>query len=283
VKKTAQQRGLPIYQPERLNAEAIARVSNLEIDVVVVVAYGLILPPELLRVPPRGCVNLHASLLPRYRGAAPVAHAILREEAVTGVTTLLMDEGIDTGPILLQRQSLIGPQETAGEVEERLALIGAELLGETLSRMERGDLTPRPQVFDRDTYAPKVSPAEGRIQWADEAKVIDRRVRAFNPRPGAFTHHRGHLMKIWRVVEELHGTESDTIPGTILEDRKVLRVACGGGTALQVLELQMEGRRRMGGEEAMRGRSFSPGELLGQEREGARDSSGHRLRDSPES
>lgn len=283
VKKVAMERGLPLYQPQSLAEEAIARVSGLDFDVVVVVAYGLILPRAFLALPPRGCVNLHASLLPRYRGAAPVAHAILRGEKVTGVTTLLMDEGIDTGPVLLQRESLIGEQETAGEVEARLAILGAELLVETLRRMESGELTPKTQVLDRETYAPKISAAAGRIHWADKATTIDRQIRALNPRPGAFAYHQGRLVKVWRGLVEAGSGGAPEAPGTILQDPKSLCVACGGGTILRILELQMEGRRRVSGEEAVRGRWFLPGGSLDQERDDSRESPGHRLRSAPES
>jgi len=282
VKKIAMERGLPLYQPQSLGEEAIARVSGLDFDVVVVVAYGLILPRAFLALPPRGCVNLHASLLPRYRGAAPVAHAILRGEKVIGVTTLLMDEGIDTGPVLLQRESFIGEQETAGEVEARLGILGAELLVETLRRWEPGELIPKSQVLDRETYAPKISAPEGRIRWADQATSIDRQIRALNPRPGAFAYHQGRLVKVWRGLVDASSGATEA-PGTILQDPKSVCVACGGGTILRILELQMEGRRRVSGEEAVRGRWFLPGDSLDQQRDDSRESPGRRLRSAPES
>jgi methionyl-tRNA formyltransferase len=192
-----------------------------------------------------------------------------------------MDEGIDTGPILLQRESSIGEQETTGEVEARLAVLGAELLVETLRRMELGEITPRTQVLDRENYAPKIPAAEGLIHWQESATPIHNQIRALNPRPGAFAYHQGRLVKIWRGMVGSSSAEHEA-PGTILQDPKSLCVACGGGTILRILELQMEGRRRVSGEEAMRGRWLLPGDSLEQERDDSRESPRRRLRGTPE-
>ncbi len=263
VKEQALSLGLTVIQPEVLDARVQAQVAAQEVDVAVVVAYGLLLPPEFLRIPPRGCVNVHASLLPRYRGASPVSHAILRGESVVGVTTLLMDERIDTGPILLQRETPLGDRETAGEVELRLSILGAELLLETLEGLERGTLLPRPQVVDVESYAPKIRQEAARIRWEADAAAIARQVRALNPRPGAFTTYGGTNVKIW-LADPGRGPAGDaTIPGTLQGDRRALRVTCGLGTCLEVLQIQMEGRRRVSGEEAMRGRWFEPGARFG--------------------
>jgi len=266
VKIEARSRGLQIFQPERLDVPAVDRLAALGVDALVVVAYGLILPPPVLRLPPEGCINLHASLLPRYRGAAPVAHAILRGETRTGVTTLLMDEGIDTGPILLQRECPIGPDETAGDVEQRLSGMGASLLVETLGTLSAGEARPRAQVIDRETYAPKIRPEMARISWEKEAASIVNRVRAMNPRPGAATTVGGGHLKIWRASAGPPRGAGETAapPGAVLSGGAAPRVACGGGGSVILQELQMEGRRRVSGEEALRGRWFGPGDRFGE-------------------
>lgn len=265
VKRAALDRGLPVFQPERLDAAAIGRIASESVDAAVVVAYGLILPAALLRLPPHGCVNLHASMLPRYRGAAPIAHAILRGETTTGVTTLLMDEGIDTGPILLQKESPLGPEETAGEVEKRLSILGAGLLVETIEGVAAGRIEPRPQTIDRRTYAPKIGPETARIAWSSGPALIVNLIRAMNPRPGATTSRGGESFKIWRaaVAAVRRGEEERAASGTVLADGGVPRVACGEGGSVALLELQREGRRRVSGEEAVRGRWLAGGDCLG--------------------
>ncbi len=263
VKEQALSLGLALIQPEALDAQVQDLVAAQEIEAAVVVAYGLILPREFLRIPARGCLNLHASLLPLYRGASPVSYAILRGEAVVGVTTLLMDEGIDTGPILLQRETPLGERETAGEVETRLSKMGAGLLVETLEGLERGTLIPRPQVVDMESYAPKIRQEAARIHWEADATAIARQVRALNPRPGAFTRYRGMNVKIW-LADACQGPTGEAHrTGTLLGDRGALRVVCGSSTCLEVREIQLEGRRRVSGEEAMRGRWFEPGARFG--------------------
>ena len=265
VKREALRRGIPVFQPAMLDAPALERIAALEVETVVVVAYGLILPSSLLGLPPRGCVNLHASLLPRYRGAAPVAHAILRGETRTGVTTLLMDEGIDTGPMLLQRECPIGPEETAGEVEGRLSEMGATLLVETLQALQTGTIQPRPQRIDRETYASKIRPEMARVPWEREAAFICGLVRAMNPRPGASTLAGHQVLKIWCATAGPPRTapEMEAAPGTVLAGRGAPRVACGAGGSVVLREIQLEGRRRATGEEALRGRWFGPGDCLG--------------------
>ncbi len=269
VKREALARGLRVFQPERLDGPAVDRIADAGVDVSVVVAYGLILPSSVLRLPPMGCINLHASLLPRYRGAAPVAHAILRGETRTGVTTLLMNEGIDTGPILLQRECAIGLAETTGDVESRLSEMGADLLVETLRALSRGEIQPRPQDIDRKTYAPKIHPETARIRWSKEAARIDSLVRAMNPRPGAATSLEGRRLKIWRVAvgPPRSGEESAAEPGTVVSGGTLPRVACGGGGSVVLLELQMEGRGRVSGGEAVRGRWLGPGDRFGETEE----------------
>jgi methionyl-tRNA formyltransferase len=261
VKSEALARSLEVFQPEAMNAASVERIASLGVDAVVVVAYGLILRPALLRLPPRGCINVHASLLPRYRGAAPVAHAILRGESRTGVTTLLMDEGIDTGPILLQRDCPIGEEETAGEVEGRLSVMGAALLLETLEGMDKGSILPQAQSIDRETYSPRISADSARIPWSKDAPFLARFVRAMNPRPGATVSRGSRLFKVWRasVGVSRSGEEFELATGTVLPGGR-LRVACGEAGSVDILEMQMEGRRRVTGEEALRGRWLLAGD-----------------------
>jgi len=263
VKERALSLGLSVIQPEALDAQALALVAAQKPEAAVVVAYGLILPHEFLRTPHRGCINLHASLLPKYRGASPIAHAILRGESVVGVSTLIMDEGIDTGPILLQRETAVGARETAGEVEARLAVLGAELMVQTLQGLEQGTLNPRPQVVDRQSYAPKIHQETARIHWQAEAPAIVRQIRALNPRPGAFTTYQEMNVKIW-LADVCQIPMPHAVPeGTLLESRGSLRVACGANTCLEVSEIQLQGRRKVTGKEAMRGRWFVPGARFG--------------------
>ena len=268
VKAFALAKDLEVFQPKSLDRDVLEKLSRLKIQAAVVVSYGLILPSELLNLPPLGCINLHGSLLPRYRGASPVAHAILRGESVTGATTLLMDEGIDTGPILLQESTPIGPEETAGDVESRLADLGAGLILKTLEGLVAGNLLPRRQVIDRETYAPKIGSHAGRILWMLPASSIARQIRAFNPKPGAFTTHQGKVLKIWRGRTAPPAIQP-AAPGTVLAEGGVLRIVCGEGSCLEPQEVQLEGRRRVGGDEALRGRWIASGDRLddGEERE----------------
>ena len=266
VKRKALAHGLTVFQPEKLDAPSVERIATEEAQAAVVVAYGLILPPSLLRLPPLGCINVHASLLPRYRGAAPVAHAILDGESRTGVTTLLMDAGIDTGPILQQSDCAIGPLETEGELEERLSEMGARLLVATLEEAAAGRLRPRAQEVDRATYAPKIKPEMAWIPWARDPVFITNLVRAMNPRPGAFTSMGASRLKVWRAAAGAarSGDEKRASPGTVLSGVRAPRVACGESGSVILQEIQMEGRRRVTGEEALRGHWFSAGDRFGE-------------------
>jgi methionyl-tRNA formyltransferase len=201
-----------------------------------------------------------------------VAHAILRGEKRTGVTTLLMDAGIDTGPLLLQEEDSLGETESAGEVEDRLSHLGAGLLTRTLSEMERGTLRPRPQTVDRATYAPKLGADQARLDWRREAVQLARQIRAFNPRPGASTSYHGLGVKVWRASECSHRHEESPMAGTLLCHQGSLHVVCTAGTCLLIKEIQLEGRNRVTGEEALRGRWFTPGDAFG-------DAIGTRARD----
>lgn len=265
VKRAAMQYGLRVVQPEKINTDEMrALFESIAPDVVVVVAYGKILPPWLLRIPRRGCINVHFSLLPKYRGAAPVNWAIARGETETGVTTMLMDEGLDTGPILLQRRCPIGPEETAPELARRLAQLGAELLIETLERWERGELTPRPQDDAQASYAPRLKRDDGRIDWSLRAIEIHNRIRGFQPWPGAWTTLRGARLILWRAHPLPPHAGGAAPPGTISELAKdALVVTCGEHTRLRVEELQLEGKRRLSARDFLNGTRLEVGLRLG--------------------
>src|SRR5687767_7375981 len=243
VKEFAGAHGLPVYQPAKIkNDEAISLFASHDADVAVVVAYGRILPDQFLQTPRRGCINVHFSLLPLYRGAAPANWAIVSGETETGVTTMFIEPALDTGPILLQRKTPIGDDETAPELMDRLSVIGAELLGETLSQLN--ELTPRPQ-HDRDaTFAPILTKEDGLIDWSRSAIEIERAVRGFQPWPNAYTSFRGKGLTIWRA--SLVSPVSDAVPGEVITaHRDELVVKCGGHTALRLIEVQPEARKRI--------------------------------------
>lgn len=251
VKIAAQELNLPLLQPKSINGpEAVEILRGVNPDVLVVAAFGQLLRPVVLHLPRLGCVNVHASLLPKYRGAAPVHWALIHGERETGVTTFLMDEGMDTGPILLQRRTEIGPEEIAGELEERLAQMGAELAVETVEGLWHGELKPVPQP-PNGPPAPKLHKEDGRIRWEWEAQRIHNFVRGLSPRPGAFTSWEGEHVKIFRtrVVTEEGGIVP---PGTVLPRRDKLLVATGKGI-LEILELQPAGCRVLSGRDFLNG------------------------------
>lgn len=263
VARAALALGLPLLQtPTVRSGEGLERLRGTAPDVLVVVAYGEILSREVLDLAPRGAVNVHFSLLPELRGAAPVQHAILRGLARTGVTTMLMDEGLDTGPVLLQAEERVAEGDDAGSLGERLAAIGGRLLVETLDRLEPGDLEPRPQDEARASYAPRLGPGDRAVDWARPAEEVVRLVRAFAPEPGAVTSFRGRVLKVLRAeAAEVDGMGPG--PGTILgTDERGVLVAAGTG-AVRLLEVAPEARPRMGGAEFARGYRPRPGERLG--------------------
>lgn len=259
VKVAAQRLGLPVRQPESIRTpELLAWLRSLQPEAMVVVGYGKLIPQSIIDVPPLGIVNVHASLLPKYRGAAPIEWAIARGETRTGVTTMRIDAGLDTGDILLQRETEIGPEETAEELRPRLAALGAELLIETLRGLESGTVTPRPQDSTLATYAPMLRKEDGRIQWKWTAREIANRVRAFIPWPGAYSWLRGKLIHIWRArPAELPAPGA---PGMLKSSGGRLWVACGEATTLEILELQEEGRRRMAVADFLRGARLAENE-----------------------
>jgi methionyl-tRNA formyltransferase len=258
VKELCLQHGLTLLQPEKVREEAFQeKMRSLQPELFVVAAYGQILPKSLLKIPKHGAVNVHASLLPKYRGAAPIPWAILKGERLTGVTTMMMDEGMDTGDILLQIEIPIGEEETGETLHDRLALLGAQLLLETVRGMKAGNLHPIPQDHSKATYAPPLKKEDGRIDWSKEAKEIDRQVRAFNPWPGAFTEWNGQLLKIYRG--EVRGKKSTGKAGIVAwVGLDFIEVETSKDFFL-IKEVQLEGKRRMGVREFISGHPITVG------------------------
>jgi methionyl-tRNA formyltransferase len=260
VKELALRQGIPVFQPAKLRDPAVvAQLRELAPELIVVVAFGQILPQSVLDIPRYGCINVHASLLPRYRGAAPINKAIIDGELATGVTTMLMEAGLDTGPMLVKHSTPIGAEETAGELHGRLALHGREALQETLARLCAGTLVAEPQDDTLSTYAPMLKKEDGRIDWSRGAKEIHNLVRGLDPWPGAYTGLQGEVLRIaaTRPLAEAGGE-----PGTVIAaDAQGVRVGCGQGSLL-VQQLQLPGKKRLPAAEFLRGRSLPPGTLL---------------------
>lgn len=262
VKRVALEHGLAIDQPASLREEAVvARLATARADVLVVAAYGLVLPPAVLGVTPRGCINIHASLLPRWRGAAPIQRALLAGDAETGISIMQMDAGLDTGPVLLERRVRIADDDTAGTLEARLAAAGAEAIVTALGAIEQGRLVARPQPEAGVTYAHKISRDEARLDWSRPAVELERAVRAYDPAPGAYTTLAGQPLKIWRACVRVDFPAAE--PGTVVSSADgMLAIACGQGT-LSVSELQRAGGRRQPVAEFLRGHAIAPGTRLG--------------------
>ena len=260
VKELALKHEIPVYQPLKLrDPQAVEELQALRPDLIVVVAYGQILPKAVLEIPTYHCINVHASLLPRYRGAAPINKAIIDGETETGVTTMLMDVGLDTGDMLVKRSLPIGPEETAGRLHDRLAQLGREAMEETLERLCAGTLVPEKQDDDLSCYAPMLKKEDGLIDWQQSALQIHNRVRGLDPWPGAYTHLDEEILKIaaTRVEPELSGE-----PGEILSaDKTGVRVACGEG-GLVIGELQLPGKKRLAAINFLSGHPVFPGTRL---------------------
>jgi len=257
--------GLLIEQPPSVRRpEFLERMRQLAPDLVVVVAFGQIFPPALLQIPVGGCVNLHASLLPRHRGAAPIQAAIAAGDRTTGVTTMMMDEGLDTGPSLLSEEVVIGERETGGELGDRLARLGGELVVRTIEALENGTLDPHPQDGERATYAALLTREDGRVDWSASAMEIERRLRAYTPWPGCFTELRGESVKIL-AAEVTESPASPTgVPGTCLGlDGDSLRVGCGAGSVLALARVQRPGKRPVSGRDLANGLRIEPGDRFG--------------------
>jgi len=263
VKDAALRHGIPVLQPERIKQpENLERLANLKPEAMVVVGYGQILPQSLIDLAPHGIINVHASLLPKYRGAAPVQWVVLRGETVTGVTTMRIDAGLDTGDILLQRETSIGPDETAEELSARLAVMGAELLVETLEGLERGAIVPRKQDHDAASYAPMLGREDGLIDWNRPARAIYNMVRGLVPWPGAWTWFRERRFHIWKA--RLDEDPATGPPGSLCARGRRLMINCGEGSRLEALEVQWEGKKSMPAEAFINGHHPVDGEMLGE-------------------
>lgn len=263
VKQCALRYHIPVLQPGRIReAGAIARLQEYPADVYIVAAYGQILPQEILSYPAYGCVNIHASLLPRYRGASPIQHVILDGEERTGITIMQMDEGIDTGDILYQKETALAPDETCETLHDKLAALGGEAVTEALALLEQGKLTPRKQKEEESSYAPLIQKGMGEIDFSRTAVRIDRLIRGMTPWPSAYTWYQGKLLKIWKAVL-CHQDTSGHVPGEILSVEKDCVTVAAGRGALRLLELQAEGKKRMSAHDFLLGVRLKPGEVLG--------------------
>ncbi len=245
IKEAALEAGVPVHQPEKMRSDAATElITQIHPDAVVIIAYGQIIPGAMLDVPRLGWINLHGSLLPKYRGAAPVQRAILAGERQTGLTTMRIDAGLDTGPILEQLPVNIGPDETATQLLARMSDLGAPMVLETLRKLERGELTPKPQNNSLATLAPPLRKTEGLIDWGQPASAIYNRIRAFDPWPGTYTQFRGHSCHIWGRPGE--GDSATRVQyGAIEQQGQKILVACGGNTWLQIDAVRLEGRKRV--------------------------------------
>jgi methionyl-tRNA formyltransferase len=263
IKQFALEHGLPVEQPKKIKTqEAKELFASYDADAAVVVAYGRILPPEFLRAPRRGCINVHFSLLPLYRGAAPANWAIVNGEVKTGVTTMFIEEELDSGPILLQRETMIGHTETAPELMQRLADIGADLLSETFAQLDR--ITPRPQHDQAATFAPLLSKQHGLVNWLNKAATIERCVRGFQPWPSAYTHYKSHRLILWQA----DASETKLMDGrageVLVAHGDDLVVKCGDETTLRLIEVQPEAKRRMSIRDFLNGTHLKVGDRFGE-------------------
>ncbi len=263
VKELALQKNIPVYQPESLkNGELQPILSELKPDMAAVVAYGKILPEYVLSYPRFGCINMHASLLPKYRGAAPIQWSVINGEEKTGVTTMLMDKGLDTGDMLIKRELEIGLYETSEELFERVAALGAEVLSETLANIE--NIKPEPQNHAEHTYAPMITKEMAEIKWENDAAVISKLICGMNSWPLAYTYYKGEPMKVIeaRLGEKNNGTGYGKILG--FKKGNGLEVQCGDGT-IYITKIQFAGGKKLAVEDYLRGHSIDDGEYFGQE------------------
>jgi methionyl-tRNA formyltransferase len=261
VKKTAQKHLLTIEQPLTLKSPAVREmIAAAKADVMIVAAYGLILPQDILAIPPCGCINIHASLLPRWRGAAPIQRAILAGDTETGITIMQMDEGLDTGDMLLRRAIPIGADETSGELHDRLAALGAQMVNEVVREVRGARPTPVKQDNAQANYAAKISKDEAMIDWHEDAATIHRKIRAFNPSPGAVTVLAGERIKLWRAQPV---ALTDGAPGTVCRSPAGPLVIASGKGALNILELQRAGGKRLAAEPFLAGFPIAVGARFG--------------------
>lgn len=263
VKQAATRMGLAIYQPERIRRpEAQSHLASLKPEIMVVVGYGQIIPQSVIDIAPRGIINVHASLLPKYRGAAPIQWAIVNGETRTGVTTMQINAGLDTGDILLARETTIDADESAVELSGRLARMGAELLIETIDGLSRAAIAPRKQDDAQASLAPILKKEDGTISWAQPAAAIHNRVRGLVPWPGAYTRFRGQSLHVWRA--RVIGDRTPLPPGCVIAGPG-FHVACGDGAILELIDVQLEGRKRMAAGAFANGQRLNEHDILGEQ------------------
>lgn len=261
VKRAALEHGIPVYQPEKIrDPQCIEELRKYEADVMVVIAFGQILPKSVLEMTPFGCINVHASLLPKYRGAAPIQWAVIDGEKVSGVTTMQMDEGLDTGDILLKKEIVLDEKETGGSLHDKIAEEGAKLCVETLKALKAGELKREKQMESPTRYARMLDKAMGNINWEDSAKNIECLIRGLNPWPGTYTDWNGRVMKLWQA--DVCMEESGMAPGTVVRVEKDGFFVQTGSGLLKVTELQAPGKKRMDAGAFLRGSSIKTGEIL---------------------
>jgi methionyl-tRNA formyltransferase len=263
VKQSALKLDLPVVQPEKIkkNEEFQAQIKSLQPDAIIVVGYGRIIPPWMLELPRYGNINVHASLLPKYRGAAPVQWAIANGEKITGVTTMLLNEGLDTGDILLQREMAIADEDTAVTLAPRLAEMGADLLVETLRDLEQGKIAPTPQEHSQATLAPILAKEDGLVDFNRTAREIQNRLRGFQPWPGAYTRFREKNLKL--VAAKPVSALAALTPAELRVEGEKLLAGCGGGTTLELIQIQLEGKKAMTARQFVNGYRPVKGERLG--------------------
>jgi methionyl-tRNA formyltransferase len=261
VKDLAVELGLQIFQPQKIRSEASQEfLQRIAPDAVVIIAYGQIIPATLLTIPRLGWLNVHGSLLPRYRGAAPIQWAIANGEHVTGVTTMQINAGMDTGPILLRREVAIGPDETSPELSARMSADGAELIAESLVRFDRGEISPIPQNEQGVSYAPILKKEDGQIDWTRPAQQIYDRMRGFTPWPGSYSTFRGQTCNLWGRPEARGAAGTSVMPGEIIPSSKEVYVVCGEGTCLRLESVQVQGRKKISAREFANGARITSSE-----------------------
>ena len=263
VKEVALKHDLPVLQPERIKGDEsfFEHIQSLNPDVIVVVAFGQILPESILNIPKYGCINIHGSLLPKYRGAAPIQWSILNEEPKTGVTIMYMDKGMDTGDMLLKKEMIIDPTDTYETLHDKMKIVGVEALKEAWPLIVAGGEGREKQDSEIATYAPPIQKSMGEINWQERTSHIDAKIRGLNPWPGGYTYYKGQVMKVWKALpsEEVHAAE----PGTILEvSKKGILVKTLDGSLL-IQEIQMPNKKRMPVSEYIKGNTLEVGTLLG--------------------
>lgn len=260
VKEVAVKHDIPVYQPQKIkgNDEVFETIENLQPDIIVVVAYGKILPKRILDAPKLGCINIHASLLPKYRGAGPIQWSVINGEKETGVTSMFMSEGLDTGDMILKLSTEIGEDETSGELHDRLSVIGAECLSQTMKLFEENKVQRTEQDDALSCYAPMLEKSMGKIDFSWDRQRLHNLVRGMSPWPGAYTYIDGKLLKVHKAkaVDGMHGKA-----GELLDEKKFI-VACGDG-ALEFIEVQLEGAKRMNAQDFLRGKKLCKGLILG--------------------